>query len=167
VNWIRELRANGLEPRIDVVRHGIETEREALLLEAALIDSLPDLTNKVSSYGIEFGRAPLSELVTRYGAQLLEASDPPVLMIRLTPRWIPLREKLEPGYFRMGAGWYPDASSTELFDAVRGWWKGQPDKPRSPGVRHVIAVVEGVTRGIYEIDQWYPLGFHWNTDRRR
>ncbi len=34
---IREIRASGHEPRIDVVRHGLN-EEEALLIEAALID---------------------------------------------------------------------------------------------------------------------------------
>ena len=35
---IREVRNAGHEPRIDVIRHGL-TEQEALLIEAALIDS--------------------------------------------------------------------------------------------------------------------------------
>lgn len=155
---IHELRAEGLDPTIDIVRHGITTEDEAFRLEAALIDCLSDLTNRVAGHGTGFGRMPLTELVARYGAPSLEVTEPSVLMIRLTPRWKPMREELEPGYFRSGAGWFPQATPIEVFDAVRGWWKVNPEAVERRGVRHVVAVVEGVTRGIYEISNWYHRG---------
>lgn len=40
VQRIRDLRAAGYEPRVDIVRHGL-TENRALEVEAALIDCVP------------------------------------------------------------------------------------------------------------------------------
>jgi hypothetical protein len=149
---IREIRAGGGEPIVEVVRHRLE-EPEAFLVEAALIDCLPSLTNKVRGRGASQRRAPLAELISRYGAPALEAIHPPVLMIRLKTRWMPLEEEMEKGYFREGAGSYPGIDSGRLYDAVRGWWKTSTGALERRGVRHVVAVVEGVTRAIYEIEE--------------
>ncbi len=102
------------------------------------------------------GRTPLAELVTRYGASALVATEPPVLLIRLTPRQLVLDppEELEPGYFRLSAGWYPGIPPSELFDATRGWWKVDPREAERRGVNHVVSVAEGVTRGVYEVTSW-------------
>lgn len=151
---IHAIRDSGQEPVIEIARHGLTTESEAFLVEAALIDFLPDLTNKVKGHHVERGRAPLAELITRYGAPPLEATDPPVLMIRLTPKWKPLDEEMEAGYFRAGSGSYPGMAPTELYDAVRGWWVGNPAAVQRRRVRYVVAVIEGVTRAIYEIDEF-------------
>ncbi len=150
---LHRIRDAGLEPVIEVVRHGL-TEHEAFMVEAALIDTLPELTNKVKGHDVDRGRAPLKELITRYGAPPLEVTEPHVLMIRLTPKWMPLREELESGYFRQGAGAYPGMSEEELYDAVRAWWRGDPAAVDRRGVRHVVAVVQGVTRAIYEIKEF-------------
>ena len=48
VQRIRELRSAGFEPRVDIVRHGLD-EAAAFEVEAALIDSLPQLTNVASA----------------------------------------------------------------------------------------------------------------------
>lgn len=150
---IRAVRVQGREPRLEVVRYGL-TEQEALLVEAALIDCLPNLTNKVSGHGAAEGRMPLTELVVRYGAPPLTATDPPVLLIRLTPRPVSLDppEELEAGYFRTRAGWYPGIPAADLLEATRGWWNVNPRSVERRGVHHVVAVVEGVTRGLYAVD---------------
>ena len=41
-----------------------------------------------------------------------------------------------------------------LFDATRGWWRVSPRTAGRLGVRHAVPVVEGVTRGLYEITEW-------------
>jgi hypothetical protein len=150
---IHEIRDDGSEPVVEVVRHGL-TEAEAFLVEAALIDTLPNLTNIVRGHDVERGRTPLMELVSRYGAPPLQAIEPPVLMIRLTPKWKPLKEEIEKGYQRAGAGSYPGMTRTELYDAVRAWWKLSPESVERRQVRHVVAVIAGITRAIYEIGDW-------------
>jgi len=55
---IDEIRAKGKEPRVDVLRFGLETESVALEVEASLIDAfgLEKLTNSVRGHNIERGR---------------------------------------------------------------------------------------------------------------
>lgn len=150
---IHEIRTSGSEPIVEVVRHGL-TEDQAFLVEAALIDTLSTLTNIVRGHDVERGRTTLLELVSRYGAPALAVTEPPVLMIRLTPKWKPLEEEIETGYLRVGAGSYPGMTRQELYDAVRAWWKVSPQSVARKGVRHVVAVIERVTRAIYEVDEW-------------
>jgi uncharacterized protein len=152
---IRDIRAAGYEPRIDIVQHHVDSESEAFRIEAALIDALRpivDLTNRVDGHG--GGLRPLDDLISEYGAEPLTASDPPVLFIRLGSRWIPQREALEPGYQREGAGWRPGISDEELFDATRGWWVLSTTQIAQRRIHHVVCVVEGVTRALYEVDTW-------------
>jgi hypothetical protein len=152
---IRNIRADGYEPRIDIVQHQLVNDSEAFRIEAALIDALRpivDLTNKADGHG--GGLRPLDDLISEYGAEPLLATDPPVLLIRLGSRWIPKRETLERGYKREGAGWRPGISDEELFDATRGWWVLSTAQITRRRIRHVVCVVEGVTRALYEVDNW-------------
>lgn len=142
-----------MEPRIDVVRHGL-LEEHALLLEAALIDCLPDLTNQVRGHGSDDGRMSVSELTQRYGAEPLEPElCPPAIVIRLRG-WTDAREEIEPGHFRAGNGYRPDMAAEELSDSARAWWRISPDRVAVQGVEHAVAVYEGVTRGVMEIGTW-------------
>jgi hypothetical protein len=152
---ILEIRADGYEPRIDIVQHHLSTDAEAFRVEAALIDALRpiiDLTNAVDGHG--GGLRPLDDLISEYGAEPLTATEPPALFIRLGTRWIPKRETLERGYWREGAGWRPGISDRELFDSTRGWWVLSPAQIERRGIRYVVCVVEGVTRALYEADAW-------------
>jgi len=152
---IRSIRALGGEPMIDIIRHGISDENEAFRIEAALIDCLPGLTNIAGGRGTGTGRTTLDELMSRYGAEPLTRNVPaPALLVRLTTHWIPKIEEVEPGYSRTGAGWHSRISPTELYDAVRGWWKVSPRSIERHHVRHVVAVAGGVTRSLYEVEQW-------------
>jgi hypothetical protein len=152
---IHEIRAAGLEPMIDIVRHGIITETEAFRIEAALIECMPDLTNIAGGHGTDTGRTPLDEVISKYGAEPLNSDVPcPALLIRLKTHWIPKAEEVEPGYLRSGAGWHARISDKKLYDAVRGWWKVSPASVDRHHVRHVVAVAGGVTRSVYELEQW-------------
>ena len=149
---IRQIRAHGLEPRLDIVRHGL-TEAEAFLVEASLIDCITGLTNKVAGHGIEGGRETLSEYLARYGAEPVAADAPPALLIRLS-RWRDLAEQIEPGIWRRGNGYRPDMSQTELFDSTRAWWKVSEASVRRRGIKHAVAVHEGITRVVLRIGEW-------------
>jgi hypothetical protein len=155
VERIREIRLDGAEPLIDIVRHGL-TADDALAIEATLIDCLPRLTNIVAGHGVEGGRTSLDDLISRYGAEPLIAKAPPVLLIRLSPWWTfnDPGEELEPGYIRAGAGWYPHIPERMLYDATRGWWKLSRTSLTRRGIHHVVPVVRGVTQALYRVDEW-------------
>jgi len=150
---IRDIRKAGHEPRLEVVRHGL-SEREAFLIEAALIDCMPHLTNTVAGHDAAAGRTTLDELITRYAAEPLKQNVPPAVIIRLTPPFRRKREALEPGYVRDGSGWEAGMDQETLLDSTRGWWRISPRTIERLGVRHAIPVFEGITRAIYEIDSW-------------
>jgi len=143
---IRAIRSAGHEPRVDVVRHGLE-ESQALLVEAALIDSFDGLTNVAGGHGVGQGRKPLSEYVALYGADPVAADAPPVVLIRVG-RWREMTEEMEPGIWRHGNGYRPGLSLQELIDSARGWWKISLESIRRKGIRHAVAVHDGVTRAI-------------------
>lgn len=66
---IAEIEGAGLTPQIDIIRHGLENEAEAFLVESAVIDAygLGNLTNIAPGHGVEkFGRTSLAELAARY-----------------------------------------------------------------------------------------------------
>ncbi len=152
VRRIRTIREAGSEPRVDVVRHGLD-ESQALLVEAALIDSLDGLLNAAAGHGSENGRQPLSEYVARYGAPPVADDAPPVVLIRVG-RWREMPEEMEPGSWRRGNGYWPGIPFDELIDSARGWWKISPASIERRGIRHAVAVFDGVTRAVLEIGDW-------------
>ena len=149
---IREIRRSGGEPRIDIVRHGID-EAEAFLIEAALIDCVDDLSNAVAGHGINQGRSPLTELAARYGAQPIDPGASPVVLIRLGP-WRDEVIEIEPGTVRAGTGYKEGITPGELADATRAWWRISPSRIRREGIQHAVAVHEGVTRSVVVIGDW-------------
>jgi uncharacterized protein len=152
VGRIRAIREAGSEPRVDVVRHGLN-ESQAYQVEAALIDCLDRLTNAAGGHGVEQGRKPLAEYVTRYGAPAVGADAPPVVLIRVG-RWRDMVEEMEPGVWRRGNGYYPGISLEELIDSARGWWKISPATSQRRGIQHAVAVHDGVTRLLMKMGSW-------------
>ena len=139
VQKIRELRLDGLEPRIDILVHGLEDERDALRVEAAVIDLLGKdrLTNRVRGWGSAVvGRSSLQELVTLYDPVPARIEDP-VLLIRVNQ------------LYRYGL------TGQELYETTRGVWVlGK----RREDVRYALAVFRGVVREVYGVERWSPAG---------
>lgn len=148
---IAQIRRSGREPGIDIVRHRL-TEEEAFKVEAALIATLPGLTNAVGGHDRGEGRAPLAEVIARYGAPLLDGSEPPSVLIRLGD-WRAEKDRLEGSSRRVGKGWYHGITDVELYDSMRAWWRVSPANVERLGVRYAVAVHAQVTRGVVEIDR--------------
>ena len=139
VQKIRELRLNGLEPRIEILVHGLEDEGDALRVEAAVIDLLgkDKLTNRVRGWGSAVvGRSSLKELVTLYNPVPAQIDDP-VLLIRINQ------------LYRYGL------TNQELYEATRGVWRLGRQRE---GVRYALAVFRGVVREVYRVESWSPAG---------
>ena len=153
---IREIREAGLEPRIDVVRHGLE-EDQAFHVEGALIDGVDGLTNVVKGHGTAQGRLSLDELKRRYGATPVPDDAPPALCIRLGA-WKDQVEQIEPGTFREGRGFREGMTPEELANSTRAWWVISPATVERRGIRHAVAVHDGVTRAVMIIGAWVQRG---------
>ena len=67
---INEIRATGLEVGHVAHQHGIEQEKVAYQVEAALIDAYPGLTNLVDGRGSrDYGTRHVEEIVAQYAAE--------------------------------------------------------------------------------------------------
>lgn len=140
VRRIAELKVASLQPRIDILAHGIADEETALRIEAAVIDVLwpgKTLTNKVrGSQSLELGRVPLSELEFQYAAKPITISEPAMLI-------------------RISKLYRPGMTVEALYEATRGIWTCGI---RRESARYGFAVFQGVVREVYEIYAWHPAG---------
>jgi hypothetical protein len=84
----------------------------------------------------------------------LSTETPPLLLIRLSPSWTDHVELVEPGYHRSGHGWHEGISADTLTDSMRAWWRLSRRTIEERNVRYAVAVVEGVTKQLVEIQSW-------------
>jgi len=141
---IEEIRAQGKEPRIEILVHGLWSEEEAYRIEAAVIDLLGtgSLTNSVRAWRSQYhGRMSLEELVALYDPEKVTVEEP-ALLIRINQT------------YRYGM------SEVELYDATRGVWKLSENRDKA---KYAMAVYEGVVREVYEIQHWFPAGTTFST----
>lgn len=135
LDLIREIHAAGLEVEHYILRHGLE-EKVALEVEAAVIDALglDELKNEVKGHNTERGKISCEELEIMMGAQKAELKHD-VLAIKINQL-----------YRR-------DMTKNELYEATRKYWrlsKGNAEK-----MTYVLAVVEGIVRGVFEPKEWH------------
>ena len=141
---IREIRANGKEPRIEILAHGLSSEEAAYRIEAAVIDALgvDSLTNDVRGWRSgHYGRMDVEKLVSLYEAKDAAIKEPAIL-IRINQ------------LFRYGM------SDVELYDSTRGIWRVGPKREKA---RLAFAVFESIVQEVYEIHQWFPAGTTFST----
>lgn len=146
---IKELRALQLEPQIEILRYGLNSQKEASLVESAAIDliGVSDLTNVVRGHGAsEAGRSRLEDLTQELEAKDAEITDK-VLLINIAQLY----------HYGM--------SPLQLYEATRGVWK--LDLARAKNVEYAFAVYRGVVREVYETASWFPGGTTEYFDRSR
>jgi hypothetical protein len=142
---INEIRAAKLEPTVEILRYGLESEKVALEVEAAIIDAigLENLTNAVRGHGVERGRLFASEVERLHGSK-------PVLISSVTEPCM---------LFFIPNTYTPTLSEQELYDSVRQFWHQVSENTRMKNTHPVaLAVVEGVVVRAYTIAGWYPAG---------
>lgn len=77
---IKDITTAGLEVTHVIHRHGIDDEKTAFQIEAALIDAYPGLTNRVSGHGAgDYGVRHVVEIIADYGALPFEPKEPLII----------------------------------------------------------------------------------------
>jgi len=147
---IRQIRAVGREPKIEILAHRLPSGEAALRVEAAVIDalSLENLANRVRGWrGTELGRRSIDEALAKYTEKRAVIREPAIL-IRINDLY---RYGMRP---------------VELYDATRSAWV---TGPRREKVKYAFAVFEGVVREVYRITGWHRGGTTFNSryDGRR
>ena len=129
---IKDIASMGLDVAHVVHRHGIEDEKLALQIEAALIDAYPGLTNKVSGHGAgDYGCRHVEEIILEYGAQAFEAMEPLILI------------SIARSYVEEGR---------DIYNAVRGVWRINVDRAKIH--RLVLAHHRGLVLGAFRPTEW-------------
>ncbi|ASR55240.1 GIY-YIG nuclease family protein [Cellulomonas sp. PSBB021] len=136
---IRSILASDGHVQVEVVRHGIESEKHAFVVEASVIDALRavghPLTNKVLGHDVALRGWANAEVVNSiYDAAPLGETKESLVLLKI-PRL-----------------WTPAMPSGELYEATRGWWV--MSGTTAGRARTALAVSKGVVRAAYEVAYW-------------
>jgi hypothetical protein len=142
---INDISRAGLEVEAFIVRHGIENEKVAYEVEAAVIHAyrliqsagLPngiDLTNIAEVHHPERGLTSVQIAQTLYNA-------PPCPEITFPC-----------GFFRLPVLWHPGLSDEELRQATLGWWSRKEVSNGRKVAQYAFAISKQIVRGIYKIE---------------
>ena len=112
-------------------------EKTAFEVEAALIDVYAGLTNIASPVNSEYGVANVQQIINKYGLQQISEfkKDDKVLIIKIR------QENVN--------SW----GNGSIYETVHQWWKLNGD--RRNAVKQVVAVIDGVVKGVYKVEKWY------------
>ena len=125
---------------IDILRHNIDSDKSAKLIEATCIDLLGvgNLTNAVRGSGSLMGRMSLEEI-----HNLNEAIEKEV-----EPEHAGIAVLLNKTY-KSGM------SELELFEVTRGIWA---NPPKDPAIKYAYATYGGIVKEVYLIHSWVKAG---------
>ena len=161
---ITKIHSQGKVVKHDIIQHKLE-EEEALKIEAALIDCISGLTNKVRGQSEEnSGRTSLQELKYKYGATSLSSDIPRAVLIRLGPAK-PIKKgsvldlEVPNNRKRERVGYHPDMSDEEIVMSTQAWWRISKDRIKRENIQYAVAVYQGVTRAIMKIGDWEKRRF--------
>lgn len=143
---IQDLKKRRLEPRIEILIHGLEDENAALAVEMAAIDllGLENLANRVHGHhGSRRGRMTLEQILSLYQRKQVTITEPAILI-------------------RISRAYRYGMSPIELYDATRATWVVGNRRRKA---EYALAVFEGIVREVYRIAQWLPSGSTLKNDR--
>lgn len=141
IKRITEIKAQRLEPRIEILVHGIENERTALRIESSIIDliGIKNLSNKQYGYKSRtFGRMDVHQIVATYINEEVHVTEPSILI-------------------RINQAFRYTMTPAELYDYTRGQWKLDPNG-RASRATYAFAVYQGIVQEVYIIHNWYNAG---------
>ena len=128
---IREIKLAGFEVAHVIHRHGMD-ESTASVVEAALIDAYPGLTNQMTGAGSgDFGVMHAKEIIDRYCAEEAVFRNK-VLLITVNK----------------------SANERSLYDATRYAWR--VDKKKAEEADVILAVRKGLIVGAFVAYEWLP-----------
>lgn len=140
VKYIYDLKQKGLEPKIEILIHGIEDEETALRVEASIIDliGINKLTNQKSGWkSATFGRMNLEQIVSTYSKEEVQVIEPSI-------------------FIRINQKFRYSMSDMELYDYTRGRWKINVE--RAKNAKYAFAIYEGIIQEVYLILSWFEAG---------
>jgi len=147
VKRIRDIQNGGLQPRIEILVHGIEDDETAKRIEASVIDliGIDKLTNLQRGYeSRSYGRMSLEQIIASYAAAEVEISDP-ALIININRT------------FRYGM------PEIEMYDSTRSAWV---IGDRKTNAKYALATYQGIVQEVYEIKGWFAANSTLNSRKK-
>ncbi|WP_346661760.1 hypothetical protein [uncultured Methanobrevibacter sp.] len=137
---IKEIKARGKEPIIEILAHGLD-EETALKVEAAAIDliGINNLTNQQRGHESSvYGKIEVTKLNARYSPEKLNQEDVKdnLMLIKISQRY---RNSMSP---------------LELYEATRGYWRVKFENAKK--IDYVLSVYDGMVLEVYEPVEWFP-----------
>ena len=134
---IRAILNEGLEVIAIIHRHGMD-ETTAYEVEAALIDEYDNLTNIQSGHGSnDYGPMNVNQIEQVYCAETLKEEDfdenDKILLIKIKEAYI-------------------KNNNNDIYKTVHYAWAIGENRKK---VKHVAAVVNGIIKKMYLVDEWY------------
>jgi hypothetical protein len=125
---------------IDILRHNIDSDRAAKLIEATCIDLLGvgELTNAVRGSGSAMGRMTIEEIYNINMAVETEIDGEHAGLA-----------------FLLNKTYKSGMSDLELFEVTRGIWF---NPPRDESVKFAYATYGGIIKEVYSIHSWVSAG---------
>lgn len=132
IKRVNQIRNAGLEVSHVIHWHNMDLAT-AKVVEAAVIESYPGLTNIQSGEGSnDYGCMHAVEIIQKYEAQVADFSSKKILLISVNR----------------------SSSEKEMYEAVRFSWRLSMNRVRD--VDYVLAAVRGVIQGVYIPKEWLP-----------
>lgn len=141
---IAELKKKNIQPKIEILVHGVDDEVTIKKIEAAIIDLIGKnkLTNKVGGYeSSDYGRMDLSQITAKYSSKPAKIIEN-VMLIKLSDTF---RYNMDP---------------MELYDYTRGIWILSQRRDKAD---YAFAVYDGVIQETYKIVSWFKSGSTYST----
>ena len=150
VDRIKEIETAGFSVEHLLLRTGLETDDEALIVEQAVIDAFAaakmPLTNLVKGHHAgEFGLKTIETFLIDNFAEIMGPLDEPLVM------------------FKIQSKWKPDMNAQEIYASTRGHWV-IGDKTRE-AAKFAFGIAHGIVRGVYRITSWSPCEIEGLEDR--
>ena len=144
VKRIEDIRNEGLEPRIEILIHGIESDELIKKIEASVIDliGIETLTNIQRGYESSYyGRMSVEQLVGLYDSEEIDVEEPALLI-------------------NINKTFHYGISEIELYDATRSAWVVGQNREKA---EYAFAIYEHIVQEVYEIKGWFPNNSTFNT----
>jgi uncharacterized protein len=143
---IRDILAKGEKVITAIYRWGL-TEREALIVEAVLIDCVPDLTNIQSGYGTgDYGKSTTDDLIKLLKSKEYDEPKENYVIIKTTQNRVNaiMAEAKQKNK--------PISIEDARYEATRSAWRAKLSKAKE--IKYVLSVIDGTVRAVYEATKW-------------
>ncbi len=140
VEYIKDLERQGLQPKIEILIHGVEDKLSVKRIESSVIDliGINNLTNIRSGYkSTSHGRMSIEQVNAIYGKEKAEISEPSIL-------------------FRINQAFRYSMNEIELYDYTRGQWG--VNIHRAKKAQLAFSIYGGIVQEVYSILGWFKAG---------